>query len=167
VGTQIRLLCTDRSSATDRRAARSIVPWHRLIVTLGHEKLVAWQRADDLFVAIHRLTADFPSDQRYTMVNQLRRAAYSVPANIVEGVARRSPRDRARFLGIAQSSLAEVGYCLHASRRLGFISPTVYDEFERRVRQVAAPLAGLIRSLQSGSGLDNSRPERGASGRPA
>ena len=44
----------------------------------GHEKLVAWQRADDLFVAVHRLAATFPIDERYGLASQMRRAAYSV-----------------------------------------------------------------------------------------
>lgn len=74
----------------------------------GHEKLVAWQRADDLFVAIHGFAATLPIEERYGLTSQMRRAAYSVPANIVEGMARRSIRDRLRFLNIAEASLAEV-----------------------------------------------------------
>ena len=114
----------------------------------GHEKLVAWQRADDLFVAVHQLAATFPVEERYGLASQMRRAAYSVPANIVEGMARRSLRDRLRFLNIAEASLAEVAYCLHVSKRLGYLSPDVYVEFERDVQQVGAPLVGLIRSLK-------------------
>ena len=47
-------------------------------MTLTHEKLVAWQRADDLFVTVHKLTAGFPTDERFGLVSQMRRAAYSV-----------------------------------------------------------------------------------------
>ena len=78
----------------------------------------------------------------------MRRAAYSVPANIVEGMARRSLRDRLRFLNIAEASLAEVVYCRHVSKRLRYLSPDVYVEFERDVQQVGAPLVGLMRSLK-------------------
>ncbi len=124
-------------------------PYH---MPLGHEKLVAWQRADDLFVAVHRLSASFPVEERYGLANQMRRAAYSVPANIVEGMARRSLRDRLRFLNIAESSLAEVAYCLHVSRRLGYLSADAYIEFERDVQQVGAPLVGLMRSLTRAGG---------------
>src|SRR4051812_3550040 len=89
---------------------------------LRHENLVAWQRADDLFIAVHRLATDcFPRSEQFALSSQLRRAAYSVPANIVEGFARRSGRDRLRFLNIAEASLAEVGYCIHVARRLGYI----------------------------------------------
>ena len=114
----------------------------------GHEKLVAWQRADDLFVAIHRFAATLPMEERYGLTSQMRRAAYSVPANIVEGMARRSLRDRLRFLNIAEASLAEVAYCLHVLKRLGYLSPDVYLEFQRDVQQVGAPLVGLMRSLK-------------------
>ena len=68
---------------------------------LPHEKLVAWQRADDLFIAIHRLTATYPPHERYGLTSQMRRAAYSVPANLAEGIARRSRRDKIRFLNIS------------------------------------------------------------------
>ena len=117
-------------------------------MALGHEKLVAWQRADDLFIEVHRLAGRFPVHERYSLASQLRRAAYSVPANIVEGMARRSPRERLRFLNIAEGSLAEVAYCLHVARRLGYISDAAHADWDRHVRQVGAPLAGLRRSVQ-------------------
>jgi len=119
-------------------------------VPLAHEKLVAWQRADDLYLDVHKLTAAFPADERFGLVSQMRRAAYSVAANIVEGMARRSSRDRLRFLNIAESSLAEVGYCIHLSRRLGYLTDDRYAQFERAIRQVGAPLHGLRRSIGAG-----------------
>ena len=61
---------------------------------LRHESLVAWQRADDLFIELHQLALTFPAHERFELGSQLRRAAYSVPANIVEGMARRYRRDR-------------------------------------------------------------------------
>lgn len=115
---------------------------------IGHEKLIAWQRADDLFIVVHRLSATFPVEERYALASQMRRAAYSVPANIVEGMARRSVRDRLRFLNIAEASLAEVAYCLHVSKRLGYLAPAAHEDLERAVRQVGAPLVGLMRSLK-------------------
>lgn len=116
---------------------------------LTHERLVAWQRADDLFISIHTLTARFPSDERFGLVTQMRRAAYSVPANIVEGMARRSRRDRLRFLNVAEASLAELTYCLHASLRLGYLTPDEHAVARGAAMQTGAPLAGLIRSLQN------------------
>ena len=115
-------------------------------MSLPHHKLVVWQRADDLFIEIHQLTHKvFPREEQYELSSQLRRAAYSVPANIVEGNARETAKEKLRFLSISSSSLAEVGYGLHASRRLGYVSPEVYEALELKVRQVGAPLAGLMR----------------------
>jgi four helix bundle protein len=114
---------------------------------LRHHSLVAWQRADDLFIKLHQLTLQsFPAYERFELGGQLRRAAYSVPANIVEGFARRYRRARLHFLNIAEASLAEVGYCIHAARRLGYISEATYEELDLEIRKVAAPLGGLIRA---------------------
>jgi four helix bundle protein len=76
----------------------------------------------------------------------LRRAAFSVAVNIVEGFARPAGKARVNFLNISQSSLAEVGYCVHVAHRLGYLSETVAAELETEIKQVGAPLGGLIRS---------------------
>ena len=114
---------------------------------LPHHNLVAWQRADDLFITIHLLSRSFPAIERYELGSQLRRAALSVGANIVEGYGRRTARDRVHFLRMAAASLAEVGYYIHAARRLGYVSHPAYLELETQVKKVAAPLRGLIESF--------------------
>jgi four helix bundle protein len=116
-------------------------------VALTHHTLVAWQRADDLFIKIHVLCRTFPATERYELSSQARRAAYSVAANIVEGFARRTPRDRLHFPHIAEASLAELGYCIHVARRLAYISDQVFGELEVEVKKVGAPLSGLIDRL--------------------
>ena len=118
-------------------------------MSLSHHSLVAWQRADDLFVKLHQLSHKaFPAYERFELGKQMRRAAYSVAANIVEGFARRYPKDRLNFLNIAEASLAEVGYCVHVAWRLGYISQPLADELEREIKRVGAPLEGLIRSTR-------------------
>lgn len=117
-------------------------------MTLTHEKLVAWQRADDLFIAIHALASRLPEIERFALASQMRRAAYSVPANIVEGMARRSLADRARFLNIAEASLAEVNYCIHVCRRLQYLGEEDCRRYQSMALQTGAPLAGLIRQLK-------------------
>jgi len=112
--------------------------------------LVAWRRADDLFIKLHRLTLQsFPNYEKFELGSQLRRAAYSVPANIVEGFARRYRRTRLHFLNMSEASLAEVGYCIHAAKRLGYINDATCEELQRDIRKVAAPLTGLVRSAHS------------------
>ena len=91
----------------------------------------------------------FSAYERFELAAQLRRAAYSVAANIVEGFARRYRRDRLNFLNRSESSLAEVGYCIHAAGRLGYLSDEVVQEIENEIRAVSAPLVGLIRSTRA------------------
>ena len=115
-------------------------------MSLTHHSLVAWQRADDLFLALHRLSLKaFPAFERFELGQQLRRAAFSVPVNIAEGFARPAGRARVNFLYIAQGSLAEVDYCVHAAFRLGYITSEVAESLRVAMKQVGAPLAGLIR----------------------
>jgi four helix bundle protein len=116
---------------------------------LRHHSLIAWQRADDLFIKLHVLTIQqFPAFERFELGGQLRKAAYSVPANIVEGFARRHRRERLHFLNIAEGSLAEVGYCVHVAKSLGYISEEKLNEIDIDLNRVGAPLAGLIRSTR-------------------
>jgi four helix bundle protein len=120
------------------------------VTNLRHHTLVAWQRADDLFIKLHLVTLkQFPAFERFELGSQLRKAAYSVPANIVEGFARRHRRARLHFLNIAEGSLAEVGYCLHVAHRLGYISEKEVVQLETELNGVGAPLLGLIRSTRT------------------
>lgn len=115
--------------------------------TLRHHNLVAWQRADDLFITLHHVTLQhFPAIEKFELGSQLRKAAYSVAANIVEGSARRKTRDRLRFFNISEESLAEAGYCVHVANRLGYIDGSLRASLETDLNGVGAPLAGLIRS---------------------
>lgn len=119
-------------------------------MAVAHHKLVAWQRADDLFVTVHRVTHQyFPPEERFELGSQIRRSAYSVPANIVEGNARETPRETIRFFNIASASLNEAAYGLHAAFRLGYIPDELFRQLEAQVRGVAAPLHGLIRQKRA------------------
>jgi four helix bundle protein len=131
-----------------------------------YHSLIAWQRADDLFIRLHRVTREhFPADERYELTSQLRRAAFSVPANIVEGTARHHPRETLQFLRTSWASLVETGYCLHVARRLGYITDALFDELDLDLRKTAAPLLGMIRKRRSVSVRDDRRrlPRRSSS----
>jgi len=116
-------------------------------MALSHHTLIAWKRADDLFIKLHQLSLKaFPAIERFELGSQLRRSAFSVAVNIVEGFARPQGRARLNFLHISHSSLAEVGYCIHVAQRLGYLPADVARDIEVQIKQVGAPLAGLIRS---------------------
>lgn len=104
-------------------------------MALRHHSLIAWQRADDMFIKLHQLAMrQFPPHERFELSSQLRRAAYSVPANIVEGFAKRYRRARLHFLNISEASLAEVAYCLHVAKRLGYITEATFLELEGEIK---------------------------------
>jgi four helix bundle protein len=94
----------------------------------------------------------FPAHERFVLGSQMRRAALSVPANIVEGTARMHGREQLQFLRIAWSSLLEAGYYIHVAERLGYIPPELRRDIETDIRRAAAPLLGLIRHRQSEPG---------------
>ena len=112
-------------------------------MSLPHENLVAWKRADDMSIEVHGLSHQrFPSFERFELGSQIRRAAYSVAANIVEGIARRSRRDSLRFFDVASASLSELGYGLHAATRLGYLDATRLAELESQIRQTRRRCTG-------------------------
>ena len=118
---------------------------------LRHHTLIAWQRADDLFIEVHQLTLKkFPAYEKYELGSQARRAAFSIAVNIVEGCARKHRDDRLRFLDISRSSLAEVGYCLHVAKRLGYIDEQRLTVFETSLNRLGAALSGFINAVRDG-----------------
>jgi four helix bundle protein len=117
-----------------------------------YRKIDAWKLADDLTVVIYERTRRFPKEEIYGLTAQLRRAAYSVAANIAEGSARDSQKDYLHFLYIARGSLSETQYFLHHSWRLDYITETEHNSLAERVRAVFACMHGLIKAVEKESG---------------
>jgi len=113
-----------------------------------YTKIEAWKRSDDLTVAIYERTRTFPKEEIYGLTSQLRRATYSVPANVVEGSARESKRDYLHFLCIARGSLSETQYFLHLSHRLGYLSDSHYQILGEQVKVTFRCLHGLIQAVE-------------------
>ena len=107
--------------------------------------LIVWQKAHQFVVKTYVLTRNFPTEERYGLSSQLRRAAVSIAANIAEGFSRRGPRDKCRFLNISQSSLQECKYFLILSRDLKYATdPTMTDLAD----EVAKLLSSYIGAIQ-------------------
>ncbi len=113
-----------------------------------YTKIEAWKRSDDLTVAIYERTRTFPKEEIYGLTAQLRRAAYSVPANIMEGSARESKRDYLHFLYIARGSLSETQYFLHLSHRLDFLLDSNHQLLGEQVKVTFRCLHGLIQAVE-------------------
>lgn len=95
---------------------------------IGYKKLLAWQIADQLAKKVYEVTLFFPKQEVYGIISQLRRAALSVPLNIVEGYARNNKNEFKQFLRIALGSLAEVGYLLEFSKEQGLLTEEKFVE---------------------------------------
>ena len=113
----------------------------------GFEKLAAYQRAMDLVDRVYDVMKTFPTEERYALCDQLRRAVVSVPSNIAEGLGRMSRKDQSRFMEISYGSLMEV-YCqLSIAKRRGYIPEDVFKSMAEDIANVARPLSGLRSSL--------------------
>ncbi|MCC7389750.1 MAG: four helix bundle protein [Phycisphaerales bacterium] len=112
----------------------------------GPQEVRAFELADDLVIKVYDATRGFPREELFGLVSQMRRAAYSAPANIVEGCGRNSTRDCVHFLDNALASLRELGYFIGLSQRLGFLSPEVADNLQQHQDEASRVLAGLIRA---------------------
>ncbi|MCL0069666.1 four helix bundle protein [Dehalococcoidia bacterium] len=115
-----------------------------------HTKLRAFELADEVAVLVYRVTARFPKEELYGLTCQMRRAAISIPSNIVEGCARDSQADYLRFLYVAFGSLKELRYQLSLSKRLGFLLNEDSSLIEPKVVETEKVLNGLIRALREG-----------------
>jgi four helix bundle protein len=117
-----------------------------------YTKIEAWKLADDLTVAVYGRTQSFPKEEVYGLTSQLRRASYSVPANIAEGSSRESKKDYLHFLYIARGSLSETQYFIHLSQRLGYLNAQEADVLIGQTKQTFACLHGLIKAVEKESG---------------
>jgi four helix bundle protein len=115
------------------------------------QELKVWQRSHALVLEIYRLTTKFPPIERYSLVAQLRTAALSVPTNIAEGSKRLSNQEYARFLNIAEGSLAETEYLLTVSQDLGYLSPAASKDRIAEASEIARMLHSLGVKVEQGA----------------
>jgi four helix bundle protein len=99
---------------------------------------------------IYQVTASWPSEERYGMTGQIRRAAVSIPSNVAEGQGRLGKAEMRHHLSIAHGSLCEVESLLYLSSDIGFLDPTVRDALLTESNEVGRILRGFIKSLDHG-----------------
>jgi four helix bundle protein len=120
-----------------------------------YEKIIAWKEAHQLCLRIYQLTTHFPSHERYALVSQMRRSAYSVPMNIAEGNAKRSAKEKERFFEIASASLEELHYQLLLGRDLKYLTQEVFDECDAHIHRTSYLLMRLRASIRKIHSLDS------------
>ena len=109
--------------------------------------LLVWQKSRVLVKNIYDLTAEYPKSEQFGLVDQMRRAAVSVPSNIAEGFGRSSKKEFKQSLNIARGSIAELQTQLLLSFDLGFLDKENYDSIDAQVIELYKMLNSLIKKL--------------------
>ncbi len=112
-------------------------------------ELKVWQQSHQLVLAVYRVSKGFPTEERFGLLSQLRRAALSVPTNIVEGSKRSGSKDYARFLNIAEGSLAETEYLMMVCRDLHYLKDEDASSILTEIRVIAAMLHNLRSKVEA------------------
>jgi len=110
----------------------------------SYKKLDVYVKARQLVVTVYALLKHYPTDERYALIDQMRRAVISVPSNIAEGLSRSAIKEQAHFLDIAYGSLMEVDCQLDISLDLGYISKEMREMLNVEINSIAK----MIRSLK-------------------
>ena len=111
--------------------------------------LVVWQKAMSLVELVYAITRQFPPDERYALISQLKRASVSVPSNIAEGYGRNSTTDYIRFLKISLGSLYEIDTQLELAGRLGFVAKEDAKDTLELCEEIEKMLIALVSKLRA------------------
>ena len=118
------------------------------------KNLIVYQKSKELVKQVYALLKQFPDDERFALCGQMRRAAISVPSNIVEGMARLSTKDQSHFLNIAYGSLMELYAQLDIAHDLGYLSEKEFIKIETQIDEINKMIVSLtyIRKQTSSNG---------------
>jgi len=112
-----------------------------------HKKLDAWKQSMELVIDIYRVTDKFPSHERYGLIDQIRRAAISIPSNIAEGAARQTKKEFSNYLHISQGSLSELDTQIELAKQFNYIDEAKYRTLDERMQRIDKMITGLIHHL--------------------
>ncbi len=110
-----------------------------------HKKLRAWQLGMEIAKDVYMLTKNFPPEEKFGLVSQMRRCAVSIPSNIAEGAARNSKKGFINFLYISTGSLSELDTQFELSNGLGFLNDSDWKQIDAKLLEEDKILNGLIR----------------------
>ncbi len=108
--------------------------------------LIVWQKAHELVILTYKITADFPKHELFALVSQMRRAAVSIAANIVEGFRRKTIKDSLNFYNMSDASLEELKYHILLSFDLHYINHETYIQLQNKCSEVGGSLTNWIQS---------------------
>ena len=105
---------------------------------------MVWEKSHAFTIRIYQVTKDFPRDELYSLTSQIRKAAYSIPANIAEGCGRNTQKELANFLQISLGSANECEYFLLLAKDLNYINVEIYSESIIEINLIKAMLIKLL-----------------------
>ncbi len=111
--------------------------------------LYAWQEGHKLVLKIYKLTKNFPKEELFGLISQMRRCVISITSNLAEGFNRQSIKEKIHFYSIAQGSLSELQSQLIVGRDLGYVSRQEFDKLAEQAVIVHKLITGLIKGLKS------------------
>ncbi|TDX58914.1 four helix bundle protein [Orenia marismortui] len=111
------------------------------------EELNVFKKSHELVIKLYKLTIYFPKEEKYGLISQVRRAAASINANLMEGSHRNTRGEYKQFIGISRGSVGELKYHLLLAKDLGYISKEEYLEFKDKINEVSRMLTGLLKAL--------------------
>lgn len=114
----------------------------------SHKDLEVWRTSIDLARDIYELTREYPKEEQYGIVTQMRRAAVSFASNIAEGAARQGNKEFLQFLYIALGSASELDTQIEISRKIGFSDGHRLDEVQKHLETISKMIQGLIHSVK-------------------
>ncbi|MEL1242488.1 four helix bundle protein [Flavobacterium flavipallidum] len=115
-----------------------------------HKKLNCWIKSFDFVKEIYSVTNQFPSDEKFGLTSQIRRASVSVPVNIAEGAARKTTKEFIHFLHISLGSLSELDTLILLSKELNFINENECEQLIEKLDVIGKLIYGLVKNLNSG-----------------
>lgn len=116
------------------------------MLNLSHKKLTVWEYNIDLVAEIYKLTGSYPSNERYGLISQMRRASVSIVSNLSEGASRKSKTEKSRFYEIARSSLVELDAQIEVSIKLKIVQKSDLRTLSEKMNSTFSLLTGLINS---------------------
>lgn len=109
-----------------------------------YRDLKVWQKGMEMVLAVYKIAATLPDEEKFGLANQMKRAAVSVPSNIAEGHGRNSNKEFIKFLYISRGSLLELETQIEICFRLGFITSAVKDSLIEYFAQISKMINALI-----------------------
>ncbi len=111
-----------------------------------HKKLEVWKQSMELVIKLYKIIEGFPKEEKYILIDQIKRSAISIPSNIAEGAGRHTKKEFINFLHIAQGSLSELDTQLEIALRSDYLTNDAHSILDKMMISIDKMLTGLIKS---------------------